>query len=392
MNRREIRKSITSFRQMAKERPGDRQTGRPEGSTKGNQPVGDRSPSVAARLPQTRKHGLFISLPSCFLVFLFPCLPVSLSAAEPADVGIEVGKDEVKFRAGKDWVAQYRFGPSVAKPYLWPLHGPGGAPLTRGWPMEPAKPGESTDHPHQKSAWFCHGDVIPEGLTLKNKVKGIVGVDFWSETAGHGRIVCVEIGAPKLEKSHGSVATRNEWRTADGQKILDENRVLHLHDFGDARLLVFDIDLHASAVPITFGDTKEGSFGIRINDAIREEKGGKGKLENAEGKIGEKNCWGRRSAWCDYSGPLNGKVVGLAILDDPSNAMPACWHSRGYGLMAANPFGRVKSGFPAMKDKTELVKLAKGEHLKLRYGLLLHSGDAQTGKVADYYRRFVKLK
>ena len=40
----------------------------------------------------------------------------------------------------------------------------------------------------------------------------------------------------------------------------------------------------------------------------------------------------------------------------------------------------------------DLVKLAKGEHLKLRYGILLHPGDAQAGKVADYFQRFVKLK
>src|SRR5262249_1849132 len=118
---------------------------------------------------------------------------------------------------------------------------------------------------------------------------------------------------------------------------------------------------------------------------------GKGKLENADGKVNEKNIWGQKSPWCDYSGTLDGKVVGLAILDDPANNPTCCWHSRGYGLMAANPFGRDKS-FPAMKGKTDLVKLAKGEHLKLRYGVLIHPGDAKDGKVADYYQRFVKLK
>jgi len=57
--------------------------------------------------------------------------------------------------------------------------------------------------------------------------------------------------------------------------------------------------------------------------------------------------------------------------------------------MAANPFGRAKSGFSV--GKSELVKLAKGEHLKLRYGLLIHSGT-QGGRVADYYKQFVSLK
>ena len=80
------------------------------------------------------------------------------------------------------------------------------------------------------------------------------------------------------------------------------------------------------------------------------------------------------------------------MLDDPKNPYPACWHVRGYGLMAANPFGRQKSGFPAMKGRTDLVKLPKGEHLKLRYGLLLHAGDAREGRVNEYFDKFVGLK
>ena len=45
-----------------------------------------------------------------------------------------------------------------------------------------------------------------------------------------------------------------------------------------------------------------------------------------------------------------------------------------------------------MKGKTDLVKLAKGDHLKLRYGILLHDGDVKDGKVAECYERFVRLK
>ena len=150
-------------------------------------------------------------------------------------------------------------------------------------------------------------------------------------------------------------------------------------------------DFLAAVVPVTFGDTKEGSFAVRVNDAIREEKGN-GKITNADGKVGEKECWGRTSAWCDYSGKVDDKPVGITIFADPKNPYPSCWHVRGYGLMAANPFGRDKSGFPDMKGKTDLVKLAKGEELKLRYGLLLHTGDVKEGKVAERYQQFVKMK
>jgi Methane oxygenase PmoA len=316
-------------------------------------------------------------------------------AAEPAGVSITVGKDRIDFRHRGALTATYHIGPDVAKPYFWPLNDPDGQPLTRPWPMVADAPGEKKDHPHQKSAWFCHGDVIPEGVEVKHKIRGVEGVDFWSEAKGHGRIVCTKVEPPHQEKDHGWVTTHNEWRTADGMKVLDETRTIHFYDFGGAQLLVLDIDLGASVVPITFGDTKEGSMGVRVRQSLNADRPGKGTLTNADGKVGEKGpngCWGRISAWCDDSGPVDGKTAGVAIFADPRNAVPSCWHARGYGLVAANPFGRDRSGFPDMKGNHQLVKLAKGEHLKLRYGLFLHRGDAKEAKVADYYERFMKRK
>jgi hypothetical protein len=263
--------------------------------------------------------------------------------------------------------------------------------LTRSWPMEKSAPGGSVDHVHQKSVWFTHGDVIVEGLKIAKKTKGVAGVDFWSEGTGRGVIRCTRVEQPELGPDRARVATDNEWRTADGSKVFDEVRTIEFRNYGDARLLIVEIDLTASAGPVTFGDTKEGSFGVRVNDQLRE-RGGSGKIENADGKVGEKACWGRTSAWCDYSGTIDGKAAGIAVFDDPKNPYPACWHVRGYGLMAANPFGRQKSGFPAMKGRTDLVKLPKGEHLKLRYGLFLHAGDAHEGRVNEYFDKFVGLR
>jgi hypothetical protein len=324
-------------------------------------------------------------------------LPPSLPAPRPtekteAGVTIKTDKDHIDFLVGKELVGRYNKGLSVAKPYFWPLNNPFGTPITRGWPMVEAKNGESTDHPHQKSAWFCHGDVIPEGIEVKEKIRGIKGVDFWSEAKGHGRIVCTKVFLRKLGRQpgqHDMIETDNEWQTASGTKIMDEKRIIHLFNFGKTRLFVFDIDLHASVAPIIFGDTKEGSMGVRVNDAIRENTK-KGTLVNADGKTGMSECWGRMSDWCDYSGPIEGKVSGIAIFDHPKNPVRACWHARDYGLMAANPFGRSKSGFPGVRGLTELVKIPKGEHLKLRYGILIHPGDAKEGKVADFFQKFVK--
>lgn len=312
----------------------------------------------------------------------------TVSAQQP--VQIKTSKDAIEFYVGKELVTRYLIAPTYAKPIFWPVNAPGAVPLTRNYPPPE---GQATDHPHQKSAWFCHGDIIPEGIKLESKIKGVAGVDFWSEAKGHGKMVCTFVGEPRIQGDAASVVTKNEWRTAEGTKILDETRTIHLYAGSGARLIVVTSDLHASVCPITFGDTKEGAFGIRINDVINAGKTGKGKIQNAEGKIGEKDCWGQISNWCDYSGPIDGKQVGLAVLADPKNAHPTCWHVRGYGLMAANPFGREKHAkFPAMKGKNELVRLDKGQHLQLRYGMLLHTGDAVEGQVAEQYKRFVQLR
>ena len=326
--------------------------------------------------------------PIAFLLAL--ALPVSVVAAEPVSILINSEKSAVDFLAGSDLVTRYHIGVNVAKPYFWPLYGPGQVPMTRDWPMKKDTPKEATDHPHQKSAWFCHGDVVPVGLKVApSGDKRVKGVDFWSEGAGHGRMVCVAISSPKP----GTIKTYNEWRDSAGLKIMDETRVISLHLVGESRLLVLDIDLHASVCPIIFGDTKEGSMGVRVNEQIRlQNKGERSQMANAAGKIGEKDVWGMSSDWCDYSGAIGGKHAGIAVFDDQKNSARACWHARGYGLMAANPFGRKESGFPAKKGETELVKLDKDAHLKLRYAIFLHAGDAKAGKVAEAYEQFLKLQ
>jgi hypothetical protein len=316
-----------------------------------------------------------------------------VAADDPPGVAIKVDKTQIHFLIGKELVGTYHYDDEwgQAKPIFWPLNAPGGLPLTRAWPMAPAGPGGSTDHPHQRSAWFCHGDVIPEGVEIKQKIRGIAGVDFWSVAPGHGRIVCTFVGTPKVKGSKGRLLTHNEWRTADGMKILDETRAISLVNLGKARLLILDIDLRASVYPITFGDTKEGAMGVRVNDAIREQRGN-GIMTNAEGKQREAQLWGLQSAWCDYSGTIDDKAAGITIFDDPKNPYPASWHSRGYGLMAANPFGRKHSAFPAVRGRDDLVRLAKGQHLNLRYGILLHEGNVTTGNVATHHQHFVKLR
>ena len=343
-------------------------------------------------------------------VFLFTVLCTAYSVlgtpSSAADVVVTKTDTHLEFKAGDTLIAKYQYAGTVqvekgdgtkplAKPFFYPLNAPDGTTVTRGWPMVRGTAGEKIDHFHQKSAWFCHGDVIPEGIVLKTKSgdKRVHGVDFWSEGAGHGRIVSIHVADPKV----GSVVTHNEWRTADAVSILDETRTIAVTALPAGFLIILDIDLHANVCPVTFGDTKEGSMGVRVSDEFRLEKDGStGVVTSSDGTSAKGKTkdnlpmWGQLAAWHDYSGTVGGKPVGLTIFADPKNSHPSAWHTRAYGLMAANPFGRADSAFPAMKGKTDLVKLAKGEHLKLRFGLYSHTGDVTNGKVAEAYAAFQK--
>jgi hypothetical protein len=300
-----------------------------------------------------------------------PAVVASAAVAAPALAdGITAAKtkEAVEFKDGDKLVTKYQIGPDVPKPHLWPLNAPDGTPVTAHSPA---------DHKHHKSVWFCHGDVIPDGVELKTKSsdKRVTGVDLWSEHAGHGKIVCVEAKEPKADGRSASVAVRNEWRTPDGVKILSEASTITVTKRDNGYLISFDIDLHADVCGITFGDTKEGSFGTRVHESIGTAKMFNGTLTADGDRTGEKPIWGQPIDWMDYSGKVNDKSVGLAVFDHPSNPVRATSHGRAYGLVSANPFGRDKS-FPSQKGKTDLVKLKKDEHLKLMYAVFAHTGDA----------------
>ena len=336
-------------------------------------------------------------------------LALLLLAAAPAPA-VERTDTELRFTLGGGAVATYQYAGTVqvekasgqkplAKPFFYPLRPSAGGPaVTRDWPMKRGTPGETTDHFHQKSVWFCHGDVEPGWYKPDSKsADGRPGaVNFWTEAAGHGRIVCVHVGEGKLEGSEGLlVPTRNEWRASDGTKVLDEVRLIGFHHRLAGVLLTFDITLTANDGSVTFGDTKEGSMGVRVHDELRTQAKTGSVVTSADGTTAtaskdDLSLWGKGADWHDYSGTVGGKACGLAVFDHPANTPRSAWHTRAYGLMAANPFGRAKSKFPLFADRTDLVKLEKGQSLRLRYGVYAHNGDVAAGKVAEVFAGYAR--
>ncbi|MFO0935093.1 MAG: PmoA family protein [Gemmataceae bacterium] len=322
---------------------------------------------------------------------------LALSAQADAQSGVSIQKKDGEYAvtiAGQPFTTLVAQKDDLAKPYLYPVLAPAGVPVTRDWPMKKGTQNQTTDHVHQKSAWFCHGDVIPVGVVLKQKSsdKHVKGVDFWSESPGHGRIVVTDISVPKSSDPDAAfINTIMEWRAPEGIVVLTEKRVYKFSRVAGGRLISVASILTANNGPVEFGDTKEGSFGIRVHDSLRMTlKGGDGMLTNSAGKKGMKDVWGLPADWCDYSGTVNGKAAGVAIFAHPGNPIPSLWHARDYGLLAANPFGRKASGFPAAKDRTDLFKIEKDKNATFRFAIFAHDGDVKSGQVAEAYEAYAR--
>ena len=114
-----------------------------------------------------------------------------------------------------------------------------------------------------------------------------------------------------------------------------------------------------------------------------------GTLVNANGGKGMREVWGKPSPWNDYYSTVEGKVVGVAILDHPTNPKhPTYWHSRDYGLFAANALGERDYFNDKTRDGSLTIK--KGEKLRFRYRVVLHPGTTEEAGVANLFAEYAK--
>ena len=264
------------------------------------------------------------------------------------------------------------------KPYLWPLRTASGIIVTRHYPMVE---GETMDHPWHHGLYFAHGAVSD--------------TDFWNTEVSNpdpkkGHMALKKMLETKGGAKSGTIKASFEGFNPSNKLLMTEMRTITF--YSDPQLRIIDYEITIDPVPgqkLTFQDTKEGTFGMRLATALSEDKGGK--MVNAEGKETEKNVWGKRSPWVDYYGQLDGQTVGVAIMDNPKNPRyPTYWHARAYGLFAANPFG--VGNFTGDKSQNGNLTVEPGQHLTFRYRVVVHAGDVRSANIAALYSKYTSGK
>lgn len=338
-----------------------------------------------------RPHFLISSCRFAAIAVTATAITTGLFAAAPASKstrGVQIipGSTSVRVEINGEPFTEYFYGTNQPRPYFYPVLGPGGAAMTRNWPLKDV-PGEEHDHLHHRSLWYAHGLVN--------------GEDFWTEKPEAGRVVHRGFDRLQSGKDAGVIKSRNDWVARDGRVLCSDERVFRVFATpAQERVFDFTITFHANHGELTLGDTKEAAFALRVAESMRvtkpADKGkspapGAGRLITSAGAM-NKDAFGKRAAWCDYSGPVDGRTVGIAILDHPSNPRhPTWWFVRDYGLHAANPFGQnafENLGNPKAGD----LIVPAGKSITFRYRVYLHEGDELQAKVAERYAAFAREK
>jgi hypothetical protein len=300
-----------------------------------------------------------------------------------AELSIHQGADGVAVNVDGELFTKY-LTKSEVRPVLWPVIGPTGKPLTRAYPVAEGTVKEAQDHVHHRSVWIGF--------------EGVNDVDFWHEPATGrkayppGEQRHCEFSQVECDGETATIIAVTDWLGPEGKKICEDERTWTFGTDGDDRWLDCRMVLTASEGELTFADTKEGFFAVRVADSMNVDHKNGGRIVNSRGQT-DAAAWAQPAEWVDYEGPVEGEDVGIAIFAHPETLnYPEPWHVRTYGLFAANPLGKVAftSGAGDVRKRPKSLTLPAGDQLILRHRIVLHRGDENDAKLAEKYKQYIK--
>lgn len=308
-------------------------------------------------------------------------LTAAAGAQEQAAGPITLLRDDVKGRLlvrsdGRE-AFTYCYGSDLDLPHYYPLRSPSGKSLTVECPKM---------DPHHRSVWFADTAQLKGG----RKVSFYMGVYSRLDRKDPKSPLRDRIRHVKFleEKAAGDRATIKDqllWEADLGKTpVLDETRTLDVVRLGGGEyFLDLRFELKAAYGDVAFvSDAVHYAWPyVEMDRPFCGQK--KGLITNSEGGTHEKGTHDRPAHWVDYSNTVDGVTEGLAILDAPGTAYPHRWLTREYGCFGPRRVD-AKSGKP--------FTLKQGESLKQRVGILVHSGDVNTGRVKERYQQYAEGK
>lgn len=250
----------------------------------------------------------------------------------------------------------YIFAENEKYPFFYPVNGPSGASVTSM---------RNGTYPHHSSLFF--------GCDRVN------GGNYWQEGLERGRIISLREDI--VENDGPKVVIENEciWsRPGAVSPVKDLRKITITAPSKELFQIDFEVTMEM-LIDVTIEKTNHSLFSGRMDPALAVVNGGT--MINAEGATGEKGTFGKASPWIDCYGKRGDKIEGMAIMQHPSNNWyPSPWFTRDYGFFSPTPMY-----WPA-DDKATVMK--KGETIRLKYRVLVHSGTHETAKIADEFKKY----
>jgi hypothetical protein len=331
------------------------------------------------------EDGGLVSMPDVKWLAAAVCILSATLTAAPVTLTRSGDKVEIAID-GKAFTA-YEFSAAVAKPFLMPLRTAAGIVISRSFPVANSVTADDRKtpsfEPHQRPLYFGHGNID--------------GLNFWSEEifdhfyhgysqGAYGRMALLKLENMNGGPEAGSLQARFKLLAPGNRTVAEEVQTFQFH--GDDRTRTVDCEfvILANHGAVTFGDTKEGTFAVRLNAELSAPRD---HMLNSNGAQGEAAIWGKPADWVSYSGTVAGKPVGIAVFDGPKSFRhPTTWHARAYGLLAANPFGAREFTKDPNKDGSWTVP--EGQSIKFQYRVVIYDGQFSPAQLAALYHAYAQ--
>lgn len=264
--------------------------------------------------------------------------------------------DKIEIRIDGHLLTNYILSEYEKYPFFYPVNGPSQASVTSM---------RNANYPHHSSLFFGCDNVN--------------GGNYWQERLDRGQIV--PLRADIIESGGEKVVIENEniWKRPGAMAPVKYFRTITV-TAPSAELFQIDFDITMEMLTdVTIDKTNHSLFSGRIDPDLAVINGGN--MVNAEGEASEKGTFGMRSPWMDLNGKRMGKIEGMAIMQHPSNEwFPAPWFTRDYGFFSPTPM--------YWPENEKNIILKKGDMIKLRYRVLVHSGDHKEAKIAEQFEKY----
>ena len=322
----------------------------------------------------------------------------AVSAQSAPKVEFVKSENKIDVNIGGKLFTSYIYGDEMPKPSLVHIKTPSGIEVSRRYPLTELE-GGTNDHLHHVGLFFT--------------VDGVNGTKFWNNTSNSPQIKHIETKKAVGGEGKGTLETVSDWIDKKGRVVLEDSRTIaFIAGENEGEYAIdYTVELTAMVEKVTFEDTEEGVFAIRLSDYLREPREGKqvepGKEIPAESVKGTsmyfssngdktaKNVWGKRARWVAIQGVKDDKVVGVAILNHPESLnYPTYWHARNYGLFSANPLGQGDFQRQSKYKKNPVIplnlELTKGQTVHFRFLVIVYEGIKTAEQIEQRFQDFVK--